>query len=312
VDGDFPCTTGIPGVERLVSVPAGGTHEETLIVGGARVTLQLTRDGAPLIGVAAALEAVSVEPTMPPWWPSSRDAASRMLPDPDQPRSLCTGSTDNSGAMTVSNVPFGPTRVVVFFSNANWSSGVVSIPVGGRTLRLDVPGQAVTARVMRADTGAAIPNSGISWEGSSISVRARATAAGDVLLDGVPPGPGRLTIAAEGFTSLVQKVATVPAVPLEFRLAWIAPPTVVVRVSDDTGAPIADALVYLDIQDEAADDAVAVTGPDGVARFNVRRPNTVQVTASVGDIARTSPSTPLRDDVENQIDVVLSRRQIRP
>ena len=309
-DGDYPCGTSTPAAERVVDLPGDGAREETLVVGGARVTVQAMRQGAPLIGSLVVLDPERAKPRWPAWWPVSA-LARDTPPELDWAGSLCTGSTDGEGRLRLSNVPFGPTRVIVQLSTTIWST-VVSIPIAGRSLRVDIPSQAVSVRVERGDTGAPVATAEVSWDSAQGTVRARATATGDVLLDGVPPGPGRLSVSAEGFLTIDRELVALPDVPQEVRLTPLAPPVVVVRVSDADGVPIEDAVVYLDLQDGAAVDEVAPTGPDGVARFNVRRPNTIHVTAWASGYGRASTSTAPRQDADGAISITLPRSQPSP
>ena len=131
--------------------------------------------------------------------------------------SLCSGSSDGEGRLRLSNVPFGPTRLTVQLSTATWSN-VVSIPIAGRSLRVDIPSQAISVRVARGDTGAPVAGANVGWKSAQGTVRARATAAGDVLLDGVPPGPGRLSVRAEGFPVIERQARRGPCDGLGQRL----------------------------------------------------------------------------------------------
>lgn len=188
----------------------------------------------------------------------------------------------------------------------------MSIPIGGRSLRLDVPSEAISVRVTGGDTGAPVPQADVRWDSAGGTVRAHATATGDVLLDGVSRGRGRLSVTAEGYRPIERDLHAVPDVPLEVRLTRMAPQYVVVRVSDIEDEPIEDAVVYFDLHDRADDDQVAPTGPDGVATFNVRRPNALRVTAWAARYAPASKFLSLRDDAASLISITLRHSQQKP
>jgi hypothetical protein len=306
-DGDYPCGTSTPAAERIVSLPADGEREETLVVGGARVMVQVMRQGAPLTGILVVVEPEPATLQWPSWWPAA-SLARDMPPELDFGSSLCKGSTDGEGRLRLSNVPFGPTRLTVQLSTATWSN-VVSIPIAGRSLRVDIPNLAISVRVGRGDTGAPVAGADVGWKSAQGTVRARATGAGDVLLDGVPPGPGRLSVSAEGFLVIEREPAALPDVAQEVRLTALPSKLAIVRVSDAGGAPIENAVVYLDISDGADEDEVAPTGPDGVARFNLRRPDGVRVTAWANGYAHAATSTAPRQDADGAIAITLPRSQ---
>ena len=306
-DGDYPCGTSTPAAERVVSLPADGSREETLVVGGARVTVQATRQGAPLTGLLVVLEPNPATLRWPPWWPAS-SLARDTPPELDFSSSLCKGSTDGEGRLRLSNVPFGPTRLTIQLGTATWSN-VFSIPIAGRSLQVDIPSQAMSVRVGRGDTDAPVAVAAVGWQSAQGTVRARATEAGDVLLDGVPPGAGTLSVSAEGFLTIDRQFGALPDVTQEVRLTPLASPIVVVRVSDARGAPIGDAVVYLDLTDGAADDEVASTGPDGVARFYARAPDAVRVLAWADGYAQVATSTAPRRDADGVIAITLPRSQ---
>ena len=305
-EGGDPCGPGTPGAERVVEVPAQGRRDETLVVGGARVTLEVTREGAALAGIPIVLEPERAAPRWPSWWPTPSRPVREAPRYFDRLRSRCSGSTDGEGRLGMSNVPFGPARVTVHLANASWSR-VASIPIGGRLLRVDVPARAVSLRVVRADTGAPVAAAEVGWDSAQGSVRARATETGDVLLDGVPQGAGTFSVTAAGFVPIERELGALPDGPQELGLTRLAPPFVLVRVSDADGAPIENAVVYLDLQDGADDDAAAPTDPHGVARFDVRRPAAVQVTAWASGYARASTSAALRQDADDAIAITLQR-----
>jgi hypothetical protein len=306
-DGDFPCGRETPEVERIVDLPAAGTRHERLVVGGAAVTLHAVREGAPLAGVTVILEPVRAKPRWPDWWPSSSRAGHDQARYVAVRMSLCRGSTDGEGELTLPNVPFGPTRVTVLLPSAAWST-TASVPIGGRSMRVDIPGEAISLRVSRGDTGAPVPQADAGWESARGTVRAIATHTGDVLLDGVARGPGRLTITADGFGRFERDLHERPDMTMDVRLTPEPPPYAVVRVADVDGAPIPNAIVYVDLQDGAADDEVAATGPDGMMRFDVVRPGAVRVTAWADGYASASTTTsPNGAGADPTIAVVLRR-----
>jgi hypothetical protein len=305
-DGDFPCGRSAPRAERLVDIPAEGARQERLVIGGAAVTIRVTRQGAPVSGAPVTLEPVRPTTRRPAWLASASWAGPDVAPYAEWTRTYCTGPTDGEGRVALSNVPFGPTRVTVALPSASWST-VVSIPIGGRAFRVDVPGEAVAVRVSRDDTGAPVPDADVGWEGTLGTVRARATAAGDALLDAVARAPGRLNVTAEGFRPHERDLHAFPDGPLEVRLTPAPSPQVVVRVSDSGGTPIPNAVVYVDLQDGAEDDAAATTGPDGEARFEVQRPNAVRVTAWAPGYTRASIAVALRDAADGPFSIALQR-----
>jgi hypothetical protein len=158
---------------------------------------------------------------------------------------------------------------------------------------------------VRSDDGAPVDAAAVGWDSAQGTVRAWTTATGDVLLDGVPPGAGTLTVTAEGFRPIERDVTAAPDVPQGVRLTPKPPSSIVVHVSDWGGVPIADAVVYLDVQDAADDDQVAVTDPDGDARFEVRRPGRVLATAWASGYARASESMALREDADVPLSITL-------
>ena len=273
-----PCGDRVIAIRRSVEVPGAGTVRLRLVIGGS-LTLKLSSNGVPL---RAARVSVSVEaaPSSPPAWLRERPAAGGF---PIRWFALldvvpCIGATNSDGRVAMSPIPPGPARVTVRLPNATWERRIV-VPPRGREVRLDVPGGFMALRAVRADTGAPVSGAPITWTSAGTRVEATTSATGDVLLDGVAPASGVLTIDAAGFSPFEQPLAAPPDVLHEVSLQPTRDGRLQAHVVAERGQPVRGAVLELRPGNPLEVDYIATTNDEGAATFFDVPPGPLVLTA---------------------------------
>jgi hypothetical protein len=217
-----------------------------LVVGSARLTVVVMRDTGPVAGrwVTLENEVSPIGPVLdiPVHIAGAGGEAARLIAAP--PRGSAAARTDSSGRVTLTDVQPGPKRLLVELGQGAWSCPLEAPDDDGRVSVLIPPASAVV-RVVDESDRSPVPSARATWTGAQ-GVRADGfSREGSALLDGIPDGPGRLEITAPGYEGHTLDLADGREIPPEVGLRGSGDTSLTCRVVDETGIPIADAVVDL-------------------------------------------------------------------
>jgi hypothetical protein len=260
------CPLWYPMVQRLVKVGRGDVHER-VILDLVNVTLRFAFRGTAVSVASVTIKSESSPPVMPSWL---RDADPflafrfRVFADPGEP--ACQGDADRSNSFNFVNVPSGDAVVNAMLGSSRWTRKIKVPPHGGEIVVQPSDGIA-PLRVIAADDGAPVSGAGVTWQSGGTEVEAASQANGEVLLQAISPGAGRMTVRLPGFRTVARDVAAPPDVLQEIPLERNSTVQWSCRVLDESGKPISGAVVHFLPNDRMEAPIVVTTDANGVARF---------------------------------------------
>ena len=263
-------------VSRVI-VTGGSEASRTRIVLGGRAMIRIASAMGPMFGrtVSAAPDA----PPQAPWQMRYADLAPRprWQPAPAAAPPSCSGVTDNDGRVTLAPFPPGPVQVRVGLFNSRFVIRA-TVPEEPLEITITIPDGLVPVRVSNRITQQPI-TAEVAWLGGGRRVEAATTANGDALLEGVGAAGGTLTISANGYQTLEGNFPETPETQQDVALIPLPAERLSVRVIDDAGNGVANAIVQLLPRGPGDAPEFAAADSSGVATFMNLPAGTLQFSA---------------------------------
>jgi hypothetical protein len=290
-------------LSRLANVGGNGASRLRLVVGG-RVAVRITSAVGPMFGRSVRLSPDS--PAEAPWrLPILDSLARRGVPIPASSPPSCGAVTDNDGRITLTPFPPGPAIVKVRMFNSTYVTRV-TVPDGSGEIVIDVPDGMIPVRVTNRANQSPL-SAQIVWSAGGTRVEASTTANGDALIEGTGAAGGTMTISAREFQTLEGAFAETPETQQEIALVPAPSARLAVRVVNDAGDAIRDAIVQLLPRGAADAPEFTTTDSKGVAAFMNAPAGPLQFSASAAGF-KTAALRVAEED-RASIAITLSRAQ---